>query len=161
MPLHHNVAGTWKNITAHINVAGTWKVATVWHNVAGVWKQIAAALGASLPSAIYGTTFTSTGPVLSINSDGTWSCTGGGGSGTWKQGGVGSDYQVMADTFSGNATSGTFNSWLGCGSNNQWQLTAGGVGTIRSCTFRVQIRMAASPNTVFTSSNITLECDRT
>lgn len=164
MALHQNVGGTWKALTAWINVAGTWKKAAVWQNVDGVWKQITslATPSASLPSVINGISFLAGGPTISLNLAGTWSASGGQ-SGTWLTTGANTDFEARASNLTGNTANatGTYDSWLPLSSTRTWGLTGGVVGSYRSTTFTLEIRLAASPYTVLTTSTVTLEADRT
>lgn len=161
MTLHVNVAGTWKSgVTAWINVAGTWKKAAVWQNVAGTWKQITALLASLLPSTINGNDFaispTDAVVTLTLSNAGTWTCTGGG-SGTWQSGGAASDYEAMMTTISGTLSSGTAGSWLNLGTSRSWARNETRNGFFSS-TYQgtLQVRMAASPFTVLSSTTVTL-----
>lgn len=163
MALKLNVSGTWRDAVAKVNVGGTWKTAAVWQNVSGVWKQITALLSATLPASISCLTFTSSAPSVTLSSAGTWSTVGGGGSGTWRDSGASSDYQARASNLAGNTSNatGTYNTWLALSTTRTWGLTPGGIGTNRRITFTLEIRMAASPNTVLATTYVDLENDRT
>lgn len=156
MALHQNVSGTWKsNVKAHINVAGTWKLATVWKNVAGTWKRIT---GVSLPASMYASSTAATASI-SLNSSGAWSETIGG-SGTWLNGGVNSDYEARVSNVVGTTLTGTVNTWLALSSTRTWSLTST-ASVAKYTTFTLEIRMAAAPNTVLATSSCTIDAQST
>lgn len=119
-------------------------------------------LGATLPDTISGSDYqispTNASCVLNVKADGTWSCTGTAG-GTWLTGGgTGSDYEVRLTTVSGTAPLGTKNVWLSLSSNNIWSLTEANNGNFsKSFDGTLEIRMAASPNTVFDSASVSMD----
>jgi hypothetical protein len=74
--------------------------------------------------------------------------------------GTGSDYEVLASIVSGSVTGDSLSVWLPLSSNRQWNRGAL-AGQLQFATISVQIRMAASPNTVLAGPvNINIECDR-
>lgn len=79
---------------------------------------------------------------------------------TWLVSGVNSDYQIRATFQSGDAVTGTFGTWQLLSTNRQWSIAAttpaNNLGT-----FLIEIRLAASPNTVLDSATITLNADNT
>lgn len=75
--------------------------------------------------------------------------------------GVSGDYEVYATVTSGVTPTGSaVNTWLSLASNVQWDVAASG-GQYRQSIMDVQIRMAASPNTVLAGPvSITLANDK-
>jgi hypothetical protein len=164
MPLHLNVSGTWKTPVVWINNLGTWKKAAVWLNVSGVWKQITFLLGATLPASISGNDVAISPSdavvTLAVNAAGGWTCTGGG-TGTWKDGGTGADYDVRMTTISGTLSSGgPAGSWLNLASNRTFTRNETRNGFFSS-TYQgtLEIRLAASPFTVLDSCTVTLTAE--
>lgn len=69
------------------------------------------------------------------------------------------NYECMATQTSGNAISGTLNSWLNCGSSNTWSLTnAAQNNSVLTGVFTVQIRDTAT-HTVQASASITISAE--
>lgn len=160
MALHQNVSATWKSLSAWINVSGTWKKAAVWKNVSGTWKQITTLLASLMPSTASAEDFaiqpTDANAVLTLSSAGTWSATGGG-SGTWQSGGAASDYDARMTTVTGTLTSGTAGTWQNLGTTQSWGRNETRNGFYTSTyTGTLEIRMAASPNTVLSTTSVTL-----
>jgi len=161
MPLGHNVSGTWKDCAIWHNVSGTWKKCALWHNVSGTWKQITTLLASLLPATITvwdsAISTADANATLTLGSGGGWSSSDGG-SGTWMSGGSGSDYDAMMTTVSGTLTTGTAGTWQNLGTSRTWgrnetrngNYTSTYVGTL-------QVRMAASPYTVLSTTTVTLE----
>lgn len=76
---------------------------------------------------------------------------------TWLLGGLNSDYEVRATLVSGDTPTGTLNTWQVCSTDRSWSVTATGGGGIQSsCVLTIELRDAASPNTVRDSASITL-----
>ena len=74
----------------------------------------------------------------------------------WLVSGAAADYQIRATLMSGTApTSGTMNTWQALSSNRSWALAVG-AGNDDFSTFKIEIRLAASPNTVLDTATITL-----
>lgn len=74
--------------------------------------------------------------------------------------GTGADYEVLASIVNGSVSGDSLSVWLPLSSNRQWNRGALS-GQLQSATISVQIRMAASPNTVLAGPvNIDIECDR-
>ena len=119
-------------------------------------------LGATLPDTISGFDYqispTNASCVLVVRADGTWTCTGTAG-GTWLTGGgTGSDYEVRLTTVSGTAPLGTLGAWLALSGNQTWSLTETRNGFYsKSFSGTLEIRMAASPNTVFDSASVSMD----
>jgi hypothetical protein len=164
MPLKHNVAATWKDITVWMNVAGTWKKCAVHHNVAGVWKAITQLLGVNLPTTISGSDFaispTDAVATMTMSSAGTWTCTSGG-SGTWMQGGASSEYEARMTMVSGSFSSGSgAGTWLNLGTTRSWTRNESRNGFFTStATATLEVRMAASPFTVLDTCTVTLTAE--
>jgi hypothetical protein len=159
MALKHNVSAVWKDIVIWTNVAGTWKKCAMHHNVSAVWKSITSLLGASLPASLYIWAVRPTNASITLNSSGAYSTTGsGGGSGTWMNGGTGADYEARATLVSGTLTSGTTGTWLALSTSRTWQRNSP-VSGVLTAQITLEIRLAASPFTVLTSSSVTLEGD--
>jgi len=74
--------------------------------------------------------------------------------------GTGSDYQVYATYLYGTGAPGgsALNTWLTLSSSAQWNVTS--VGGNKYAVIDVSIREVIAPNTVLTSTLITIECDR-
>jgi hypothetical protein len=161
MALHQNVSSTWKSLTAWVNVSGTWKKAAVWKNVSGTWKVITSLLASLLPGSISGNQLkispTDAVVTMTLSSAGTWTCTGGG-SGTWQSGGAASDYEARLTTVSGTLSSGdATGSWLGLGTTRNWTRNETRNGFFSSLyTGTLEVRMAASPFTVLSSTSLSL-----
>lgn len=161
MPWHQNVGGTWKSLVWWENVGGTWKKIAWWNNVSGVWKKITTLFNAVLPPGF--TTLVTTisqadsTASLTLSAAGTYSGTSGIGSGTWIDGGSGTDYEARMSVVSGSLTFGTVGSWVSLGSDRVWRVTTTFNG-FQSNTFTgtLEIRLAAAPNTVLASSNVSL-----
>ncbi len=143
------------------NVAGTWKK-IAWHqNVAGTWKQLTFLLSSLMPSTAFAET-TSISPTdslaqLTLSSAGTYSASETGSSGTWRGAGASSEYEARWTTTSGTLSGGTAGSWLNLGTSRTWQKlnTTNGVST-QSVVGTLEIRMAAAPNTVLSTTTVTL-----
>lgn len=76
---------------------------------------------------------------------------------TWLDSGVNSDYEVRATLASGDTPTGTLNTWQACTSDRSWLVSAtGGGGVSTTCTLTIELRDAASPNTVRDSASISL-----
>ena len=130
-------------------------------NVSGTWKQITSLLASLLGTPLNGVHVTiqptDANCVMQLLNTGGWSLTGGG-SGTWQSGGSASDYEARWTTTSGTLSGGTAGSWLGLGTSRSWSRnrTDNTAGT-NTCVGTLEIRMAASPNTVLSTSTVTLE----
>lgn len=72
-----------------------------------------------------------------------------------------SSYQIRATLISGSTPSGaSLNTWLGLSTNRQWTLTdAAGAAGSKTCKLTIEIRDAASPNTLRASATFTLKAD--
>jgi hypothetical protein len=117
-------------------------------------------LSATLPASMTGNDFAiSTADAnvyLYINSDGTWSMTGGG-SGTWKNGGTGSDYQVRMTLSTGTMSFGTLGTWTTISANQTWRVSETRNGFYETAfTGTLEIRLAAAPNTVLDSCSVSM-----
>lgn len=160
MPFKHNVSGTWKDIVVWHNVAGTWKKVALHQNVSGVWKKITSLLASLLPSTITGghltVSPTDANCVLTLSSAGTWTCTGTAG-GTWQEGGAAGDYEARWTTTSGTLTSGTAGTWQALSTSRSWTKTNtnNSLSSV-SVTGTLEVRMAAAPNTVLSTTTVTL-----
>lgn len=76
---------------------------------------------------------------------------------TWLDSGLNSDFEVRATLASGDTPTGTLNTWQACSSDRSWSVSAtGGGGAVKSCVLTIELRDAASPNTVRDSASITL-----
>lgn len=77
----------------------------------------------------------------------------------WKTGGgTVSDYQCRWTNTLGTLSGGTAGTWLACSSDNTWTVTVTTDGfASKTCEGTVEIRMAASPNTVLATASVTLE----
>lgn len=160
MPLHIRVASVWKAPTVWVRNAGTWKKAAVWVKVAGVWKQITALISSTMV-AVSGYDMriqpADAVVVFQLSNAGTWTCTGGG-SGTWRGGGASSDYDCRMTTVSGTLSSGdAVATWhnLGTTRNFTRNCTTNGYGS-QTYNGTLEIRMAASPYTVLSSTSVSL-----
>lgn len=78
---------------------------------------------------------------------------------TWRTGtGASSDYEVRWTVGSGTPTGDTTGTWLGLGTTREWyEATTGGGFSSQISSGTVEIRMAASPFTVFDSGSINLD----
>lgn len=95
--------------------------------------------------------------TLTLSNAGTWTCVGGG-SGTWRGGGASSAYECRMTTVSGSLTSGTVGSWLNLGTSQSWSRNESRDGYYTSTyTGTLEIRLAASPFTVLSSTSVYLE----
>jgi hypothetical protein len=168
MPLGHNVSTVWKDCTIWHNVNGTWKKCALWHNVNGTWKQITALLGATLPSTFslwdFAIAPTNATTSLGVNSDGSYDAYQGGSlmySGTWRQGGASSDYQVRLTKTSGNNPTGAaLATWIACSSGAAWYINETRDGYFSNAfTGTLEIRLAASPNTVLATASVSMSAD--
>lgn len=135
----------------------------VWNGSA--WVEFYQGFRATLNAASY-TRLVASPASFQVNSDGIVY----GSSGTsqlvldyqWLTGiGTNSDYEVLASLVAGVTPGGdSLNVWLPLSTTRQWNITAL-LNQVRSATISVQIRMAASPNTVLAGPvNIDIECDR-
>lgn len=163
MAFHHNVAGTWKSIVVWMNVAGTWKKCALHHNVAGTWKAITQLLGSNFGATLGGNDFaispSDASVLFYVNNNGTWSMTGGG-SGTWMAGGTASEYEARWTTTSGALSSGTASTWLNLGTTRAWGRNETRNGYYSSSvTGTFEVRMAASPYTVLSTTTVTMTAD--
>lgn len=168
MPWHIGVGGAWKQVAgASIGVGGVWKtVQSMYIGVGGVWKEfytnIAATLTTMGASASHTSACTST---YRVHSSGR----------IWSSGGIGTlvdryqwidavnpntAYEVRATYVSGTVPTGTLSTWLACSSVNDWSLNSGTLNVVYSCVLTIEIRMAASPNTVLATQNITIDAER-
>lgn len=76
---------------------------------------------------------------------------------TWLTGGAVGDYQVRATLNSGTSPSGSaVGSWLACSSSRSWSISDSPGGAQTECELTVEIRDAASPNTVRATATITI-----
>jgi len=129
----------------------------------------AAALGATLNGATPYTDYnTSPGPAeagFRVHSDGTfdydqtivWY-----NEYTWLTGGgVNSDYEVRYSKTGGNGTLGAGSSanatWLACSTTRTWYITNSVASSLKNYVGTLEIRMAATPNTVLATQTVTLE----
>lgn len=164
MALKHNVAATWKDIVVWMNVAGTWKKCALYHNVAGTWKAITQLLSSLLPSTISGGDFaispTDAVATMTLSNAGTWTCTSGG-SGTWMGGGTSSEYEARMTMVSGTFSSGSgTGTWLNLGTTRSWTRNETRNGYYSSVAVAtLEVRMAASPYTVLSTTTVTLTAD--
>lgn len=77
---------------------------------------------------------------------------------TWLTGGAVADYEVRATLSSGTAPSGTLGSWMNCATDRSWSVTnAAADDTTITSVILVEIRDAASPNTVRDNATITIQ----
>ena len=117
----------------------------------------APALGANVPSGSFErTAFDPADATCNIgfNASGSYTVTSdSGASGTWKFGGVGADYEIRWS--GGGLSTGTGGVWHSLAGNITFGITRTVSGT-SSTTGTVEIRMAAAPNTVLDSGEITL-----
>jgi hypothetical protein len=149
--------GQKNNSNVSVPTSGTISIG----NFTGATKLVS--LGATLPNPIDCISFLSGGPTLTLSNAGTWTGTGAG-SGTWLTGGgTNADYEARASNLTGNTgnATGTYNTWLVLSTSRTWGLVAGAIGTLRTTSFTLEIRMAASPNTVLATATVNMEADRT
>ena len=166
MTQYVKVGGSWRTIAApNPKVSSVWRTTQqAYVKVSGTWRTFFQALGAVLPTNIidYASEISPTDAnvTLAVNSNGTWSTNGqAASSGTWQAGGTAADYQVRLSKTAGTDTSGSaLATWLSCSLNNSWTLseTTNGNAT-RSFTGTLEIRMAASPNTVLDTATVDLD----
>jgi hypothetical protein len=129
--------------------------------VSGVWKQITTLLSSLMPSTAFAetTTISPTDSLaqFTLSSAGTYSASESGSSGTWRGGGASSDYDAYWTTTSGTLSGGTAGAWLNLGTSRTWQKlnTTNGFST-QTCVGTLQIRLAASPFTVLSTTTVTL-----
>lgn len=163
MALQHNVAATWKDIVVWMNVAGTWKKCALYHNVAGTWKQITFLLSSLMPNFNdydFAISPSNAFSGLTLNNDGTYTSGSGGSSGTWRGGGASSEYDARLTLTSGALTGGTLATWLNLGTSRTWSCNETRDGYYSSAfTGTLEIRMAASPYTVLSTTTVTLQAD--
>lgn len=74
-------------------------------------------------------------------------------------GGINSNYEVRATAVSGAVTTGTMNSWLGCGTTRTWALSNSAQNnSTRTCVITIEIRLA-SAGVIQDSATITLSAE--
>lgn len=74
----------------------------------------------------------------------------------WLHSGLNTDFEVRATLLSGDTPSGTLGSWLVCSSDNGWLIQSDNGDGMAACSLTVEIRDAASPNTVRADNTISL-----
>ena len=168
MPVKIWNGSTWTTATrARVWNGSTWVeplYGKVWNGSA--WSIFYSGLAAQLNAASYVRTISSPGS-LQFNTDGYVY----GSQDTtqllqdyqWLTGaGISSDYEIYAAVTGGVTPSGSSTAvWLSMTSNIQWNVAAPN-GQYKYSELSVQIRMAASPNTVLAGPvSIMVECDRT
>lgn len=167
MPYYIGVGGNWKLCEkAHIGVGGLWKEIQKMHiGVGGVWKEFYTYLSATLNAASYlhiAVTPADATSGVKVDSDGTiYELKGSTYTAryTWLTGsGVNSDYECRWTNTSGVISSGNAGVWQTCGSDQGFNRNnTNNTPSTETCTGTLEIRMAASPNTVLASASITLE----
>lgn len=153
MTMHVKVGGVWKTIAApSIKVGGAWKaIQGGWVKVAGVWKQFYVALGATLPASFSTSRVWPNNAYILISTDGTYSDHNS--SGTWRTAGTSAEFEIRASGLTGDTPSGTFNVWMSATTSPSWAMGTTQYGGEKVANFTVEIRMAAAPNTVLTTSS--------
>lgn len=167
MPIDIGVGGAWKDMAnLNVGVGGAWKqVSRAWIGVGGVWKDLwtyfNAALAASYTfndnavtpaNAASGIKLDSDGQVYRLNGS-TYTSVG-----TWLTGGgTSADYEGRWTTSTGSLSSGASGVWENLGTDQGWSRNNNSdTPGAEVCTGTLEIRMAAAPNTVFTSSSVSL-----
>lgn len=76
----------------------------------------------------------------------------------WLLSGSAADYEIRVTETGGVGITGgsSIGSWLGLGATREWELTEGVLGSGSQTFFTAEIRLAAPPNTVLATANITL-----
>jgi hypothetical protein len=165
MTWHVGVGGAWKEVTRpYVGVGGVWKsVEKMWVGVGGVWKEFYTALSASLTGRTVShivTSPTNAAAGVRVTTDGFMYTL----RGTsyvqieqWLLGGTVAEMECRWTNTSGTLSSGTAGSWLPCSSNQEFSVayTPNTPGST-ACTGTLEIRMAASPNTVLASASYSL-----
>ena len=166
MTQYVKVGGSWRTVDSpRVKVSGAWRtVQQGYVKVSGTWRTFFQALGASLPASITDSKLAistaDASVTLTVNSNGTWAGNGDfAPSGTWQVGGTAADYEVRLTLSSGTTPSGSdMATWLSCGTTRSWSITETRNGYYTtSFTGTLEIRMAASPQTVFATSSVSLE----
>ena len=161
MPLNMNVSGVRKDVVLWMNVSGAWKKVALWMNVSGAWKQITFLLSSLMPASAGSSDFAispaNASASLTLNADGTWDAVPGG-AGTWRGGGTSAEYEARFTVTSGALSSGTAGSWLNLGTSRSWARNENrdGIYFESICTGTLEIRTAAAPNTILSSTAVTL-----
>lgn len=132
--------------------------------MSGIYMVMAAgaSTNASLPTpldvfsiAVSPSTATSS---FTLNSNGAYTSTPAGVSGTWKiGGGLGSSYEARLTVISGSFSGGSTGVWLSLGSDRTWSVSRSTLGST-SASGTLEIRDATS-GIVFTSSTLTLTAE--
>lgn len=156
MTYHVRDAGVWKEITdPQVRDAGVWKpVQEGWVRDAGTWKQFYARIQPahltsfdvnhfSLPgvTAQAGVVVASSGAHQRLQGA-TFTTVA-----TWLNSGAAGDYEVRA-----RINGGSWGSWLNCGTTRSWAVSSVTPGVAATQTVDLEIRLAASPFTVYSSS---------
>lgn len=166
MTQYVKVGGSWRTVDSpRVKVSGAWRtVQQSYVKVSGTWRTFFQALGANLPSSITDSALAistaNASVTLTVNSNGTWAGNGDlSPSGTWQVGGTAADYEVRLTLSTGTAPAGSaMATWLSCGTTRSWRITETRDGYYTtSFTGTLEIRMAASPQTVFATSSVSLE----
>jgi len=169
MTMHVKVGGSWRAVDSpRVKVGGAWRtVQQGYVKVAGSWRTFYQAINATLPDSIseelYTSGASSASVTLVVNSNGTWETQGSMlGSGTWQGGSLNSEYEVRLSKTSGSGTTtgSAVATWLNCSTTRSWALTAT-VNNWSNWFGTLEIRMAASPNTVLDTASVSLLADAT
>lgn len=165
MKAHVGVSSAWQELTKiHVGVAGAWsEVQQGFVGVAGAWQKFYQNLRAYLLGRTV--TDTATSPAnatagVKVDSDG-YLYTLVGSTYTqrelWLLGGTAAEFDCRWTNTAGAITAGTAGTWQTCASDQGFNLaySSDTPGT-SSCTGTLEIRMAASPNTVMASASYTL-----
>lgn len=165
-----NVGGTWKEAAnVAVNVGGVWKqVANVSVKVGGTWKVVWENLGSTMPNiSMYDFAIQPLNASVGFDlyANGTFDEIQNGAvsnSGTWKKGGVASQYDVQfLKTAGDNPTSGdTINTWHNITTTRNWGLVESTNGfASKSCSGYLLIRQNASPQTIFSNTTVSMTCE--
>lgn len=165
MTAHVGVGGAWQEISKiHIGVSGAWQeVQAAWIGVGGAWQKFYQNLRAALAGGSYSHTAASPANATSgvkVDSDGYIYRLNGATyvqQTQWLLGGTAAEFECRWTNTSGSLSSGSAGTWQTCGSDQGFNITytSDSPGN-NSCTGTLEIRMAASPNTVLASASYTI-----
>lgn len=158
------VGGAWKELDPYVKVSGAWKIAdAAWVKVGGAWKEFFRNLAAYLAGGSYSHTAFSPSNATSgvkVDSDGYIYRLNGSTyvqQDQWLLGGTVAEFECRWTNTSGAITSGGAGTWQSCASDQGFNVTYSSDSPGSStCTGTLELRMAASPNTVLASSSWTL-----
>lgn len=161
MTFKRNTGGAHTDVTTTVkrHNGSTWlPVLTIKrHNGAG-WTTVWSIVSLSNASVSYASATFNTEATYTIKSDGTISKKLGSTTtsiGTWKNAGVGSDFEVRATLNSGDTPVGTLATWTAVSSDQSWTLQS--VSGIETCDLTIELRSVSGSTAASATITITSE----